>query len=86
MIDGLIERLKLFLRNETYTYIQDIFKYNFNGRVLEIKEKSFLFLDDELGKIEINFSDVVKLNYSDKNKDSIEMKGGGKGENGIKRN
>ncbi len=64
MIDGLIERLELFLKNETYTYVQDIFKYNFNGRVLEIKEHSFIFLDDVLGKIEINFSDVVKVNYS----------------------
>ncbi len=68
MIDGLIDRLKLFLENETYTYIQDIFKYNFNGRVLEIYDTKFLFLDDVLGSIEINFSDVVKLNYSNKNK------------------
>jgi len=66
MIDGLIDRLKLFLKNETYTYIQDIFQYNFNGRILEIKERSFVFLDDKLGTIEINFSDVVKLNYSNR--------------------
>ena len=64
MIDGLKERLILFLKNETYTYIQDIFKFNFNGRVLEIKDSTFLFLDDVLGQIEINFSDVVKVNYS----------------------
>lgn len=69
MIDGLIDRLKLFLENETYTYIQDIFEYNFNGRVLEIYETKFLFLDDVLGKIEINFSDVIKVNYSKKNKE-----------------
>ncbi len=66
MIDGLIDRLKLFLVNETYTYIQDIFKYNFNGRVLAIRDKTFLFLDDVLGEIEINFSDVIKINYSTK--------------------
>ncbi len=66
MIDGLKDRLKLFLENETYTYIQDIFKFNFNGRVLEIFEYKFSFLDDVLGRIEINFSDVVKLNYSNR--------------------
>jgi len=68
MIDGLIERLKLFSQNETYTYIKDIFEYNFNGLVLEVKENSFLFLDDKLGKIEISFSDVVVLTYSTRNK------------------
>ena len=68
MIDGLIDRLKLFLQNETYTYIKDIFEYNFNGLVLEVKEHSFLFLDDKLGKIEISFSDVVVLTYSTRNK------------------
>jgi hypothetical protein len=68
MIDGLIDRLKLFLQNETYTYIKDIFEYNFNGLVLEVKENSFLFLDDKLGKIEISFSDVVVLTYSTRNK------------------
>lgn len=67
MIDGLKDRLKLFLQNETYTYIQDIFKYNFNGRVLKLKENSFIFLDDVLGSIEINFNDVVKLAYSTRN-------------------
>ncbi len=69
MIDGLKNRLKLFLKNETYTYVQDIFKFNFNGRVLEIKNNSFIFLDDVLGKIEINFSDVVKVNYSKRGND-----------------
>jgi hypothetical protein len=68
MIDGLIERLKLFSSNETYTYIKDIFEYNFNGVVLEIKENSFLFLDDKLGKIEINFNDVSVITFSTRNK------------------
>ena len=72
MIDGLIERLKLFLRNETYTYLQDIFEYNFNGRVLEVRETSFIFLDDVLGSIEINFSDVIKLNYSNRDNEEKE--------------
>lgn len=68
MIEGLMERLKLFLANETYTYIQDIFKYNFNGRVLEIKEHSFIFLDDKLGKIEINLNDVSTITFSTRNR------------------
>ncbi len=72
MIDGLKDRLKLFLKNESYTYLQDIFKYNFNGRVLELKENSFIFLDDVLGKIEINFNDVVKLAYSTRNAGVVE--------------
>ncbi len=69
MIDGLKDRLKLFLDNETYTWIQDIFKFNFNGRVLELKENKFVFLDDKLGNIEINYNDVVNANYSNKNKE-----------------
>jgi len=68
MIDGLIERLKLFSRNETYTYIKDIFDYNFNGIVLEVKENSFLFLDDKLGKIEINLNDVSIITFSTRNR------------------
>lgn len=68
MIDGLLNRLKLFLKNETYCYVQDIFKFNFNGRILNIKHDSFLFMDDILGSIEINFSDVLKLSYSTRNK------------------
>ena len=68
MIDGLIDRLKVFLENKTYTYIQDSFEYNFNGYVLEVKEYGFLFLDDKLGEIELNFSSIKKINFSNRGK------------------
>ncbi len=66
MKEGMKEQLELFLRDETYTFIKDIFGYIFNGRVLEIFENKFLFQDDVLGKIEINLSDVVKVAHSNR--------------------
>ncbi len=68
MIDGLIDRLKQFLENKTYTYIQDSFEYNFNGYILEVKDNSFKFKDDVLGNIEMGFSIVKKINYSTRGK------------------
>ncbi len=68
MITGLIDRLKQFSSDETYTYVQDTFDFNFNGYVLEVFEDRFLFLDDVLGKIQINFSIVKKINYSNRKK------------------
>ena len=68
MIEGLIDRLKVFLENKTYTYIRDYFEYNFNGYVILIKEDGFLFLDDKLGQIELNFSSIKKLSFSNRGK------------------
>lgn len=64
----MINRLKLFCENETYTYIKDIFDYHFNGFVLEVYDTKILFSDDVLGDIEINFSDIKIVNYSTRNK------------------
>ncbi len=69
MIEGLIDRLKVFLENKTYTYIQDTFEYNFNGYVVLVKEDGFLFLDDKLGEIELNFSSIKKINFSNRGKE-----------------
>ena len=69
MIEGLIDRLKQFLENKTYTYIQDSFEYNFNGYVVLVKEDGFLFLDDKLGQIELNFSSIKKINFSSRVKE-----------------
>ena len=69
MIEGLIDRLKVFLENKTYTYIQDYFEYNFNGYVVLVKEDGFLFLDDKLGEIELNFSSIKKINFSNRGKE-----------------
>lgn len=68
MIDGLKERLVQFLDDKTYTYIRDSFEYNFNGYIIEVHENSFLFLDDVLGKIKIQFGIVIKIGYSNKGK------------------
>jgi len=69
MIEGLDDRLNLFLEKEIYTYIKDIGHFNFNGYVKKIEGVSFLFLDDELNEIWINKNDVVILTYSNKNKE-----------------
>lgn len=68
MIDGLNDRLKLFLEKQTYTYLQDIFKYNFNGFVKQIEKTNFLFCDDKLGDIWINKNDLREISYSTRNK------------------
>ena len=68
MIDGLDDRLESFLYDNTYAWVIDIFQFNFNGYIKEIKEKKFLFLDDELGEIWINKNDVKNITYSKKEK------------------
>jgi hypothetical protein len=67
--EDIIERLKLFLKLSTYTYIQDIFDFNMNGFVKKINENSIIFKDDELGEIPIRILDIKKLSYSTKNKE-----------------
>ena len=62
-----IERLKLFLENKTYTYIKDIFNYNFNGFIKRIDDLKIILEDDELGNIPIRITDINELTYSKKN-------------------
>jgi hypothetical protein len=68
MIDGLNDRLNGFLENNTYTWLKDIFEFNFNGYVKKIEELKFLFNDDELGEIWINKRDITFISYSKKEK------------------
>jgi len=63
-----IERLKLFLKEKTYTYILNIFEYNFNGYVKKIDKNKILFLDDVLGEIPIRIAEIKAVNYSTKEK------------------
>jgi|TARA_Y100000310_G_C20535824_1_gene740786 hypothetical protein len=69
MIEGLDNRLKLFLEDKTYTYFKDIFNYNFNGFIIKIEENKFLFNDDKLGEIWINKSDIKTISFSTRNKE-----------------
>lgn len=66
MIDGFDDRLKTFLESNTYTWLRDIFEFNFNGYVKQIEDSKFLFLDDELGEIWINKADILFISYSKK--------------------
>ncbi len=68
--DEKIERLKLFLNEKTYTYILDIFEYNFNGYVKDLDKNKIIFLDDILGKIPIRLAEIKSVNYSTKEKES----------------
>jgi len=68
--DEKIERLKLFLKEKTYTYIFDIFEYHFNGYVKKLDKNRILFLDDILGEIPIRFAEIKAVNYSTKEKES----------------
>lgn len=61
------ERIKIYLENSTYTYIKDIFDYNFNGYIKENKEGHIIFCDDKLNIIPINKSDIKVINISTKN-------------------
>jgi hypothetical protein len=69
MIDGLIERLQSFFENNTYTWINDIFDFNFNGFIKKINDSAILFDDDELNEIWINKEDIALISYSKKNKE-----------------
>jgi hypothetical protein len=69
MIDGLDDRLNSFLNDNTYTWLRDIFEFNFNGYVKRIEESKFLFLDDELGEIWINKRDINFISYSKRGKE-----------------
>jgi hypothetical protein len=66
MIDGLDDRLNSFLENKTYTWLKDIFQFNFNGYIKQIEELRFLFIDDELGEIWINKRDITFISYCKK--------------------
>ena len=65
----LIERLKMFLSENTYTYIQDNFGYHFNGYIKKIDDVKIIFNDDGLGEIPISIDGIFKLTYSNKSKD-----------------
>jgi len=71
-----IERLKLFLKEKTYTYIFDIFEYHFNGYVKSLDKNRILFLDDVLGEIPIRIAEIKAVNYSTKEKESSNGKRG----------
>jgi hypothetical protein len=66
MINGLNDRLQTFLECNTYAWITDIFKFNFNGYIKKVEENKFLFIDDKLGEIWINKNDVENISFSDK--------------------
>jgi hypothetical protein len=67
-----IERANLFLENKTYTYIKDIYNYNFNGFIISIDDIKITLKDDILGNIPIRISDIQEINYSTKNKGGSE--------------
>jgi hypothetical protein len=69
MIDGLDDRLNSFLNDNTYTWLRDIFEFNFNGYIKKVEELKFLFLDDELGEIWINKRDITFISYSKRGKE-----------------
>ena len=64
----MIERLQLFLEEITYTYIKDVFNFNFNGYIKEIDlvKKKIRFQDDKLGVIPIKINEIIKCTYSSK--------------------
>jgi hypothetical protein len=66
MIDD--DRLNLFFESQTYTWLKDIFDFNFNGYIKQIEEHKFLFKDDVLGDIWINKRDITFIGYSTKEK------------------
>ena len=70
MIDGLDDRLQTFLEGNTYTWLKDIFQFNFNGYIKQIEDSKFLFLDDELGEIWINKRDITFISYSKRGREN----------------
>jgi len=65
----MIDRLKLFLEQETYSFILDIYNFHLNGYIVEIDEDKVWFNDDKLGKIPIRLNDIKTISYSNKKRD-----------------
>jgi hypothetical protein len=59
-------RILIFHKSKTYTYIRNIFRRNFNGFILEIRDSEIDFKDDILGKIPIRKKEIFLIDYSQK--------------------
>ena len=68
----IIDRIKLFLKEKTYTYIQDVFEYNLNGFIKETTDERIIFEDDKLGDIPIIIDNIKVITYSTKHKENKE--------------
>ena len=68
------ERIKLFLKNKTYTFISLKSKGIFNGYILSVDESSIMFDDDFLNVIPIIIDEIDILDYS-KKKQNIDSGG-----------
>jgi len=66
-----IERLKVFKTNNTYTYILNIYSKFFNGFIVNVNDTLLLFTDDVLGQIPILIKDIKYVDYSNSNKKKV---------------
>lgn len=60
------DRIELFYKNKTYTYIKNTFNRFFNGKIKKIDKNSINFEDDILGEIPINKDEIINIDYSNK--------------------
>lgn len=67
------ERIELFYKSKTYSFIRNIFQKIFNGYIKEIKGDYINFKDDFLGIIPIRISEIDFIDYSNKKEENKEQ-------------
>jgi len=60
------DRINLFYKNKTYTYIRNTFNRFFNGVIKKVEKNTIIFEDDLLGEIPIGIDEIIKIDYSNK--------------------
>lgn len=66
------ERLFLFKKLKTYTFIKNIYKDFYNGYITKIEDNHIIFKDDYLDEIPIIIKEIIWIDYSIKNKKEVE--------------
>lgn len=66
------EKIQLFYTNKIYTYIKLDNGRFYNGFIKTIIDNSFIFTDDLLGDIPILFSELDKVDTSNKPKEVMD--------------
>lgn len=52
------QKAKIFLEENTYTFIKTYGNSYYNGYIIKLKEEYILFKDDKLGEFPILYSDI----------------------------
>ena len=62
------DRINLFFKLNTYTFLKNIYSKFYNGFIKKIDKDYIIFNDDELGEIPILIKEISEIDYSKKDK------------------